>query len=108
MNHCTNVLFSCILYVQVIALSALMLLVYWQEWHPASKKLSGGVLAWLSVWGEVHICIWPSSYHCHSLSLASVKSILVLVLAQPGNPEQSAEGHKMDVCMFTYKLICMM
>jgi len=24
------------------------------------KKLSGGVLAWLSVSGEVQICIWPS------------------------------------------------
>jgi len=25
--------------------------------HPACKKLSGAMLAWLSVWGEVHICI---------------------------------------------------
>jgi len=32
-----------------IAFSALMLLVGWQEGHPACKKLSGGVLAWLSV-----------------------------------------------------------
>jgi len=31
-----------------------------QEGHPACKKLSGGVLAWLSVWGEVQACIWPS------------------------------------------------
>jgi len=30
-----------------------MLLVGWQEWHPTCKKLSGGVLAWLSVWSEV-------------------------------------------------------
>ena len=28
--------------------------------HPACKKLSGGVLAWLSVWSEVQTCIWPS------------------------------------------------
>ena len=42
------------------------------------KKLSGGVLAWLSVWSEVLTCIWPSWCHCHSLSLASVKSRLVL------------------------------
>jgi len=41
-------------------------------------KNSGGVLAWLSVWSEVQTCIWPSSCHCHSLSLASVKSRLVL------------------------------
>ena len=40
-------------------------------------KQSGGVLAWLSVWREVHTCIWPSGCHCHSLSLASVKSTLV-------------------------------
>ena len=42
------------------------------------KKLSGGVLAWLSVWSDVQTCIWPSWCHCHSLSLASVKSRLVL------------------------------
>ena len=42
------------------------------------KKLSDGVLAWLSVWSEVQTCIWPSWCHCHSLSLASVKSRLVL------------------------------
>jgi len=33
-----------------IAFGALMLLVGWQEGHPACKKLSDGVLAWLSVW----------------------------------------------------------
>jgi len=33
----------------------LMLLVGRQEVHPACKKLSGGVLAWLSVWSEVQI-----------------------------------------------------
>jgi len=60
------------------AFSALMLLVGRQEGHPACKKLSGGVLAWLSVWSEVHTFIWPSWCHCHSLSLASVKSRLVL------------------------------
>ena len=35
------------------------------------------MLAWLSVWSEVQTCIWPSWCHCHSLSLASVKSRLV-------------------------------
>ena len=40
--------------------SALTLLVGRQEGHPACKKLSGGVLAWLSVWSEVQTCIWPS------------------------------------------------
>ena len=42
------------------------------------KKLSGEVLAWLSVWSEVQTCILPSWCCCHSLSLASVKSRLVL------------------------------
>jgi len=41
------------------AFSALMLLVGQQEGHPASKKLTGGVLAWLSVWSEVQTCIRP-------------------------------------------------
>ena len=35
------------------AFSALTLLVGHQEGHPACKKLSGEVLAWLSVWSEV-------------------------------------------------------
>ena len=55
-----------------------MLLVGRQEGHPACKKLSDGVLAWLSVWSAVQTCIWPSWCHCHSLSLASVKSRLDL------------------------------
>ena len=42
------------------------------------KNLSGGMRAWLSVWSKVQTCIWPSWCHCHSLSLASVKSRLVL------------------------------
>ena len=58
--------------------SALTLLVGRQEGHPACKKLSGEVLAWLSVCSEVQTWIWPSWCHCHSLSLASVKSRLVL------------------------------
>jgi len=60
------------------AFSALTLLVGRQGEHPACKKLHGEVLAWLSVWSEVQACIWPSWCHCHSLSLASVKSRLVL------------------------------
>jgi len=40
--------FSSAIFVQC-AFSALTLLVGWQEGHPACKKLSGWVLAWLSV-----------------------------------------------------------
>jgi len=50
----------------------LALLVGWQEEHLVCKKQSGGVLAWLSVCSEVQTC--------HLLSLASVKSRLVLPL----------------------------
>jgi len=42
------------------AFSALMLLVGRQEGHPARKKMSGEVLAWLSVWSEMQTCIQPS------------------------------------------------
>ena len=50
--------------VYVYAFSASMLLVGLQEGRPACKKLSGGVLAWLSVWIEVQTCILPSCCHC--------------------------------------------
>ena len=47
-------------YVLIFAFGALTLLVGRQEGHPAGKKLSGGVLAWLSVCSEEQTCIWPS------------------------------------------------
>ena len=73
-----NFRFNLLFNFSYFAFSALMLLVGRQERHLACKKLSAGVLAWLSVWSEVQTCIWPSWCHCHSLSLASVKSRLVL------------------------------
>jgi len=39
------------------------------------KKLSGVVVAWLSVWGNVQICIWPGWCYCQSLSLAPVNLV---------------------------------
>ena len=43
----------------LVAFSALTLLVGHQEEHPACKKLSDEVLAWLFVWSKVQmICIW--------------------------------------------------
>jgi len=47
-------------YMYYFAFSALTLLVEQHVGHLACKKLSGGVLAWLSVWSEVQTCIWPS------------------------------------------------
>ena len=75
LRNCTHTSLCILLWS---AFSALTLLVGRQEGHPAWKKLSGEVLAWLSVWSEVQACIYPSWCHCHSLSLASVKSRLVL------------------------------
>jgi len=51
------------------AFSALTLLFGRQKGHPACKKLIGGMLAWLPVWSEVQICIWPIWCHCHSYLL---------------------------------------
>jgi len=42
------------------------------------QKTERWVLAWLSVWSEMQTCIRPSWCHCHALSLAPVKSSLVL------------------------------
>jgi len=46
--------------LNTVAFSALTLLVGRQEGQPACKTLSGGVLAWFSVWSEVQTCIRPS------------------------------------------------
>ena len=57
----------------------------------------------LERWSEVQTCIWLSWCHCHSLSLASVKSRLVLpflVLAQPGSPGQRSV--KRVFCLFSW------
>jgi len=54
------VCFSCQYLTKLLTFSALTLLVGRQEGHPACKILSGGVLAWLSVWSEVQTCIRPS------------------------------------------------
>jgi len=42
------------------AFSDLTLLTGRQEGHPACKKLSGWVLAWLSVWGQVRFAYDPA------------------------------------------------
>ena len=48
------------------------------------KKLSGGVLAWLSVWSELQTSIWPSWCHCHWL-LKNQIGFTFLVPAHPGS-----------------------
>ena len=60
-TNCTGLLVAskCLLCV-CCAFSALTLLVGRLEGHPACRKLSGGVLEWLSAWSEVQTCVWPS------------------------------------------------
>ena len=55
-DRCARVLSYLLIYL-IISFSALTLLVGRQE---GLLKLSGGVLAWLSVWSEVQTCIRPS------------------------------------------------
>ena len=52
----------------------------------------------MSVWSEVQTCIWPSRCHCHSLSLASVKSRLVY-LSGSGSPGQR-DVKRVCVCLY--------
>jgi len=71
----------------------------WHEGHPACKKLSGGMLAWLYVWVNMQTYKWPSWCHCHSLSLAPVNpdwfylpGFTFLVPAHPHSPRQYPRG----------------
>ena len=78
-SACVKIVFLYIVIFNVFfAFSALMLLVGRQEGHPAFKNLEWWGAGVLSAWSEVQTCIWPSWCHCHSLSLASEKSRLVL------------------------------
>ena len=78
--------------IRVYAFSALMLLVGQQEGYPACKKLSGGVLAWLSVWSEVlthmaQLMPLPLTVSCFSKIQIGCT---FLVPAHPGSPGQRA------------------
>jgi len=72
------------------AFSALTLLVGRQEGHPACKKLSGGVLAWLSVWSEVQTCIMaqlmplPLTVSCFSKIQIGFTFLVLAHLGSPG------------------------
>jgi len=84
------------------AFSALTLLVGRLEGHPACKKLSGGVLAWLSVWSEVQTCIMAQLMPLpHTVSCFSRIEIgfAVLVPAHPSSPGQRAVK-RVYVCYF--------
>jgi len=79
------------------AFSALTLLVWRQEGHLACKSLSGGVLAWLSVWSAVQLHMaqlmpLPLTVSCFSKIQIG---FTFLVPAHPGSPGQR-----------TIKLLC--
>jgi len=88
------------------------LLVGRQEGHSACKKLSGGMLAWLSAWGaDLHIAQQmplPLNISCSS------KSRLVLTLVLPFwylltrvDPDIIQTSSKTVVCVYTYTCVCM-
>ena len=79
------------------------MLVGWQEGHPACKKLSGGVLAWLSVYADLHMAqlmLLPLTVSCFSkIQIGST----FLVPAHPGSPGQRAVKRaraRACVCVF--------
>jgi len=63
------------------------------------------VLAWLSVWSEVQNCIRPRWCQCHSLSLASAKSRLVLPLWYRLTQVVPSAVKRVSVWMLCYKRI---
>ena len=70
----------------------------WRNWLGGRKGIrpvknwvwGGGVV----VWSKVQTCIWPSWCHCHSLSLVSVKSRLVLPFWYRLTRVVPEKGHK--------------
>ena len=90
------------LHLCMTAFSALTLLVGRQEGHPACKKLSSEVLAWLSVWSEVQTCMaqlmpLPLTVSCFSKIQIG---FTFLVPAHPGSPGQRAIK-RVCVCLCT-------
>jgi len=71
----------------------LTLLVGQQEGHPACKKLSGGLLMWLSVWSEgadlhmAQLMPLPLTVSCYSKIQIG---FTFLVPAHPGSPGKRA------------------
>ena len=57
------------------------------------------MLAWLSDWSDVQTCIQPSWCHCHSQSLASIKSRLVLPFWYRLNPDSPGQRAVKRVCV---------
>jgi len=87
------------------AFCALTLLVGRQEGHPTCKNLSGGLLAWLSVWIEVQICMMHMAQLMPlPLTVSFFSKIQIgftfLVSADPGSPGQRAVK-RVCVCVYS-------
>jgi len=93
----------------LIAFSALTLLVGWQEGHPACKKLSGGVLAWLSVWSKARcrLAYGPADATATHISCFSKiqNGFTFLVPAHLGSPRKRAVK-RVCVCVCVYFKKC--
>ena len=79
----------CILCNCECAFSALTLLFGRQEGHPACKKLSAGVLVWLSVWSEVQLHMaqlmpLPLTVSCFSKIQTGFTFLVQAHLGSPG------------------------
>ena len=74
--------------------------VLWRCWLGGRKGIR-------PVWSKVQTCIWPSWCHCHSQSLASVKSRVVLLVflvpADLGSPGKRAVKR---VCVCVCVCVC--
>ena len=87
-------MFSCFPF-SAVPISALTLLVGRQEGHPACKKLSGGVLAWLSGGARCRLAYGPvdaTATHC-----------MLLVPTDLGSPGQRAVK-RVCVCLVVFLL----
>jgi len=79
-----------------------MLLVGWQEGHPACKKLSGdwwgtGVVICLGRDADLHMAqLMPLPITVSCFSQIQI-GFTFLILAHPGSPGQNPEGRKMVV-----------
>jgi len=99
---CVRICLQCFAF-SAFAFNALTLLVGRQEGHPARKKLSGGVLAWLSVWSQVQthmaqLMPLPLTVSCFSKIQTG---FTFLVPAHPGSPGQMAVK-RVCVCVYMY------
>ena len=77
-----------------------------QEGHPACKKLSGGVLLWLSVWSEVQLMPLPLTVFCFSKIQVG---LTFLVPAHLGSPRKGPLNGCVCVCIvFVHFNICIL